>query len=1384
MKQPKFLPILLSITLALSSYVPTYAAEPSDATMTEADSTSSESDTTSDSTASDVDKTDESSSDNESSTENEKSTENNASDSTLPSDEAAPEEDSEEKSEESLEEDADEMFVIENDIEIIEQDVDVAETRVLSSPGSDDDPYEVIEHRADGTTYIKCRTWDGGTYEGDANERLSYNVTDGLDNLNLIEAYRVRQQAQHIVDTYITDDMSDLEKYWTLYFKTGLFEETASYPEAYSTLLPDGVAYYAHSAIGPLGLNSSTPLVCQGYCNTYTELCHAAGLPCYAITAVNHGWAYIPNINGRDYVVDNNGFMWSPYDDGSDNKPYSQFYSTIDLSDESLDVGGDATTFNEWYSSVLENNPSYEDLGSATSGIHFAKIPESKKAAIDAEFDFIHDEAKLQMLTSDDQIKLEGDYIIMNINDSYTLDKISSPTAANTIFKGREAYYQEWGLWDEDYTVSAVSSDHDCITEGCISFDASTGEIKVLKALDEEHHKLGIVHPEFLSNPDLYDENMHYYDISLKIEVGRTSFIDDLDIHVGTLTTHIYVPADSSPSGPDNPDDPDAPEEPDNTPHFIDDSYSLYAGETIAASDVVEGILDKTVTFKSSNEEIATIDSTGKITGISGGATTVAIYINNMKAESVVVKVYEPYIDGDAVLSIDRSTQLYTVGSEEEGYDMKFKSSDTSVLQITSQSYYGAYVKPVSIGTAILTAVDRRGHELSLTVNVVGKPGFNVKSLMANVGDEIKTSDVFYSSYETTYKSSNTGIVKIDGEKIVPVKAGSITLTATTQGKNYTLKITVYNPMLSGPADTYLDGKTVTYKVTGGLGNTTWSSSDESIFTVTNKGVVKPVAPGSATLTAVNNNKTMTMDVNVHNVPHLVQSTIKLNLDETLVIDSSVFDGADLDSSLITYTSSNKKIADISGNVLTPVKTGSVNVAIKADTRKFTLKVVIYNPALVAPDVVYLNNKNIQLKITGGDKTTEWSSSDENILSVNAKGQAKGMGNGYVTVTAVNNRRVLTKKIYVCKIPKYVNKSEAINLDQTLVLDENVFDDAGIGGCIFTSSNNKIAYVEDGKVVPVKTGRITLTANVDNKNYKTTVIIYNPTLVAPDVVYLNNRNVSLKITSGSAGTTWESSNPDVLSITNKGVVKGVANGYSTVTAVNNGRTLTKQIYVCVAPKFNSKTVTINNGDVVKLSEAFDDSGIDGTVFTVNNAKVLSLEDNNATGLIRGRAVITALCDKKKYTMTVNVYAPTVLGTDTLLLDNKTATLKVINGLGTTTWESSDPDTVSITKKGVIKGLKKGKAVITAVNNGRTMEWNVGVYNIPKFEAKQYETTVGGNVEVKLTADDDMTGVVYTSSNKKIATIDDNGIVTGIKKGSVTVTATVGGKKYTTKVVVK
>lgn len=112
-----------------------------------------------------------------------------------------------------------------------------------------------------------------------------------------------------------------------------------------------------------------------------------------------------------------------------------------------------------------------------------------------------------------------------------------------------------------------------------------------------------------------------------------------------------------------------------------------------------------------------------------------------------------------------------------------------------------------------------------------------------------------------------------------------------------------------------------------------------------------------------------------------------------------------------------------------------------------------------------------------------------------------------------------------------------------------------------------------------------------------------------------------------------------------------------------------------------------------------------------------------------------------------------------------------------TWASSNKKVVSVSKKGKIKGLKKGKATITAKAKNRkkaTIKVIVGT-KVSKVSLlrKVYVTYVGGKTSIRPTVSPSKASnkkLVYTSSNKKVATVNSKGVISGIKTGTAKITA--------------
>ena len=471
-------------------------------------------------------------------------------------------------------------------------------------------------------------------------------------------------------------------------------------------------------------------------------------------------------------------------------------------------------------------------------------------------------------------------------------------------------------------------------------------------------------------------------------------------------------------------------------------------------------------------------------------------------------------------------------------------------------------------------------------------------------------------------------------------------------------------------------------------------------------------------------------------------------------------------------------------------------------------------------------NKTVQITPTitpdSANKNITWTSSNTSIARVDEFGTITGISNGEATVTAktVNG---LTK---ICKV-KVVTSPTAISLNKTnAVIDTTTSKNMQLTavitpasaniytGITWTSSNDNVVQVnQQGLVKGISNGLATVTAKTENGCTAQCRIVVGATIAGINLAPSNSAieieeklqiNATIEPNTSEETLIWVSSNSKVATVDQNGLVTGKSHGTVTITATGRDSMVANSVKVTVqtAPKSISLNITEKTIDLSTDAKSFQ---LIGTIspstanvyleqtWTSDNTSVANVDNNGrVTALKNGDATITVSTgNKKTATCKVTVVtSPTGIALDknraTVNLSGAktvdlTATLtpKTANIYDDLQW-SSDSASAKVEKTGKytakVTGVSNGKAKITvSTGNGYkaecivTVETKIIGITVSPNEA---EVEVGSNVTLSATKKPSIgstEGLVWSSSNEKVAKVNDDGVVTGIAQGTVTIT---------------
>lgn len=221
------------------------------------------------------------------------------------------------------------------------------------------------------------------------------------------------------------------------------------------------------------------------------------------------------------------------------------------------------------------------------------------------------------------------------------------------------------------------------------------------------------------------------------------------------------------------------------------------------------------------------------------------------------------------------------------------------------------------------------------------------------------------------------------------------------------------------------------------------------------------------------------------------------------------------------------------------------------------------------------------------------------------------------------------------------------------------------------------------------------------------------TLDKAATVYTGKTKALKATTNDSDATvTFKSGNTKVATVSSKGVVKGVKAGTAVITAKVGNATATCKVTVKASTiKFAKASVTIYKGKTATVKATATPSA--AVKYTSSNTKVATV--NSKTGVVKGikagTVTITAKAGTLKTTCKVVIKNPafSLVKSSATIKKGKTTTIRSKAApAGKVTYTSSNKKVAAVNSKGVVKGIKKGKATITVKCNGITKKFVVTV----------------------------------------------------------------------------
>ena len=348
-------------------------------------------------------------------------------------------------------------------------------------------------------------------------------------------------------------------------------------------------------------------------------------------------------------------------------------------------------------------------------------------------------------------------------------------------------------------------------------------------------------------------------------------------------------------------------------------------------------------------------------------------------------------------------------------------------------------------------------------------------------------------------------------------------------------------------------------------------------------------------------------------------ATVDINGENTVQLNAKVIPSNANKNTEITWISKKKAVASVNQKGLVTGKTVGNSMIMATSQNGYSAECLVVCQAKITG--IKINpvtaNMTVGQKITltattSPEIVTEkvtWKSRNEDVAKVDNNGNVTGIGKGVVEIIAQNPGGTIQA---VCTVTVKINPTEIRLNYSKLVLDKNssnipkleatILPDTTYvnNSIVWDSSNKNVVTVENGNLTLIENGEAQITVSTENGLTATCDVVVETSIISIAVSSTSkkmevNQTAQLTATVTPADATekvqWTSSNTDVATVNNTGLVTAKASGTTTITVKNSDG---KKSATCVVDV--TRQVSTSESYVGYYADVDGDGTVDGIIF--------------------------------------------------------------------------------------------------------------------------------------------------------------------------------------------